>query len=59
VFPTESLNLRPQAKELLALIDAYAGEDAESLRTSLPEIEYRDAPLPKRREAKEADAPLW
>ena len=46
------VNLAPQAKELLALIDAYGGQAANSLRTAVFEVEDKDAPLTERRQAK-------
>ena len=47
-----TVNLGPRAKELLALIDAYGSEAADSLRTAVFEVEDKDAPPAKRREAK-------
>lgn len=45
-------SLASQAKELLALIDAYGGESASSLRSAVFEVEDKEAPSAKRRDAK-------
>jgi hypothetical protein len=47
-----TINLGSQAKELLALIESYGGEAANSLRTAVYEIEDENAPPAQRRAAK-------